>query len=206
MTKSRELSGAETEMLLRQRYCLCCKGKIGYLTTGGNTVSPRNYVKKNYCQLPKCVSAQKRANMHKGMTRKEHVEPYEFKGIDYFTLGRGSGMSNNGHIISNTTINDFEHERKQVIEWMNAKQLFDRSSPLMQMEKMIEEVYELEHEVRGHNRSTVEDELGDVLFTAVVQAGMWNLDPTECLAKAVKKVISRKGKMINGIYVKESDL
>ena len=103
-------------------------------------------------------------------------------------------------------MSNFERERELVIDWMNTKQLIDNSTPLIQMEKMIEEVYELEHEVRGQNRDTVEDELGDVLFTAVVQARMWNLDPTAALARAVKKVTSRNGQMVKGLYVKEADL
>ena len=84
---NRNISKAEMAAMMVQRYCIFCKGKISYLTSGGNPVAPRNYVKKDYCREPDCVSSQKRTKV-----RKVSSIPYEFKGIDYFTLGRQSEM------------------------------------------------------------------------------------------------------------------
>ena len=97
----------------------------------------------------------------------------------------------------------FEREASKVGVWFWRKDLMNTSTALLQHDKMIEEVQELRVEITCGDAASIEDELGDVFFTACVQAEMWGLDPATCLAKAVAKVTARKGKMVDGMFVKD---
>lgn len=46
----------------------------------------------------------------------------------------------------------------------------------------------------------------DTLVTIIVLAHQLDLDVTECLGIAYEEIKNRKGKMINGTFVKEEDL
>jgi hypothetical protein len=48
----------------------------------------------------------------------------------------------------------------------------------------------------------IKDGIGDVLVTLLIQCKMQGLDPLDCLEMAVKVIENRKGKMINGTFVK----
>ena len=48
-----------------------------------------------------------------------------------------------------------------------------------------------------------EIELGDVLVTVIITAYCAGLNPLISLDKALKKITKRKGKVVNGIFVKE---
>tara|TARA_R110002096_G_scaffold430713_1_gene644973 strand:+ start:521 stop:874 length:354 start_codon:yes stop_codon:yes gene_type:complete len=91
---------------------------------------------------------------------------------------------------------------KEVLRWAGDKGIFNNSTALLQNGKMVEEVYELKHAITMKDRDAVEDELGDVLVTAIVQAQFWGLDPVHCLTRAVEKITARDGEMKDGLYVK----
>ena len=90
----------------------------------------------------------------------------------------------------------------EVLRWALDKGIFNKSTALLQHGKMVEEVYELKHAITTKDRDAVEDELGDVLVTAVIQAQFWGLDPVHCLTRAVSKITARDGEMKDGLYVK----
>ena len=55
-------------------------------------------------------------------------------------------------------------------------------------------------------QAALKDAIGDTLVTIIVLAHQIDLDVTECLGFAYEEIKNRKGKMINGTFVKESDL
>ena len=100
----------------------------------------------------------------------------------------------------------FKQEAAKVIFWALDKGILNRSTALVQHGKMVEEVYELKHAITKKDKASVADELGDVLVTAIIQAQMWGLDATQCLADAVAKITKRDGQLIDGVFVKSEDL
>ena len=52
----------------------------------------------------------------------------------------------------------------------------------------------------------LKDAIGDTLVTIIVLAHQLDLDVTECLSIAYEEIKNRKGKMVNGTFVKEEDL
>ena len=79
-----------------------------------------------------------------------------------------------------------------------------------QLDKTQEELNELRDEVVlrhfDDNWDKVRGELGDVLFCVLGVAAQLNIDPLEVLEETCTKNEKRKGKTVQGNFVKESDL
>lgn len=90
----------------------------------------------------------------------------------------------------------------RVWEWFEIKGLKD---PVMQMVKVQEEVGELAHEIsRGHRQSPeVEDALGDILVTIIGMCHHLHYHPAHALGVAYNEIKNRKGKVVEGSFVKD---
>lgn len=91
---------------------------------------------------------------------------------------------------------------KKVLEWGKEKGI---DNPIMQFAKVNEEAGEIAHELtRGRTSGPeLEDALGDTLVTIIILCGILGLDPGNCLQSAYDTIKGRKGKIINGSFVKE---
>ena len=90
-----------------------------------------------------------------------------------------------------------------IIKWAEDKGIFDNSAPLYQMGKTFEEINELYEGVLNESKPCIEDAIGDVVVTLVIQAKMQGLDFATCVDKAYKVIAARTGKMKNGLFVKD---
>ncbi len=72
---------------------------------------------------------------------------------------------------------------------------FDWKRPEEVLEKLREETGELEDAMKSGDREAIEDELGDLLFTAANLSRKLDLNPEEALKKALKKFVDRFEKM-----------
>ena len=91
-----------------------------------------------------------------------------------------------------------------VVQWHRDRNLIDGSTDKDQVLKLMQELGELSDSVcKGKD---IKDDIGDMLVV------MLNIDTrngvtlSECLARAWDDIKDRKGKMIDGIFVKEEDL
>ena len=120
----------------------------------------------------------------------------------------------------------FEDLQKQVLEWGDEKGITHSENIDKQFMKFIEEVFEFKTELDYVNiffainevnedyteefknfcRNSLQLEFGDVFVTLIILAKQLDLNLTQCLEKAYKKIQYRKGKTINGTFVKEEDL
>ena len=48
--------------------------------------------------------------------------------------------------------------------------------------------------------------MGNVFVTLIILCKQLGIDPLECLSMAYEKISNRKGKTIDGIFVREEDL
>lgn len=94
---------------------------------------------------------------------------------------------------------------QQVREWAIDKGL-DKASPRDQFLKVSEEVGEVSAALARKDDYKLKDGIGDSTVTLIVLALQkgWTLE--ECLQQAYNEIADRKGKMIDGVFVKESDL
>ncbi|MGF1919252.1 MazG-like family protein [Enterococcus faecalis] len=94
---------------------------------------------------------------------------------------------------------------KLVEEWAKEKRL-DKAEPEKQMLKVIEEVGEVAAALARNNKNDLRDGIGDVVVTLVILAMQNDMDLYECLNQAYNEIKDRKGKNVNGVFVKEADL
>ena len=91
----------------------------------------------------------------------------------------------------------------RVLEWAKSKGILDNAKPINQALKTLEEVQELIEAIVINDKDEVQDALGDILVTIIIGAKMNELNLLECLESALNVIEQRKGKMINGKFVKD---
>ena len=77
--------------------------------------------------------------------------------------------------------------------------------PRIQMCKTVEELGELANAINKGDVNGQIDGIGDVVVTLICIAEQLNLDFEMCMQTAYNEIKDRKGKLINGTFVKESD-
>lgn len=98
---------------------------------------------------------------------------------------------------------DYNQLENLVIEWAENKGILQNGTPVAQAGKTLEEVQELLDAIQQENKEEIVDALGDVFVTIIIQAKLQNLSLLECLESAYNIIAKRKGKMINGTFVKD---
>lgn len=90
-------------------------------------------------------------------------------------------------------------------DWAEERNLHT-ADPNKQILKLGEEFGELcEGMAKSSSKQTL-DSIGDMYVVLTVLSLQLNVDIEECIAMAYNEIKDRKGKMINGVFVKESDL
>lgn len=90
-----------------------------------------------------------------------------------------------------------------VLDWGEEHNLHD---PKAQLNKVIEEVGEIAHEVtRNKYGADFDDAIGDALVTIIILSNIGGNDPRECLALAYNAIKNRKGHTENGTFIKEEN-
>lgn len=82
----------------------------------------------------------------------------------------------------------------------------DVADPNKQMLKLMEEVGELAQGMAKGNQEQVIDSVGDVYVVLTILSMQIDLDIEDCIEQAYVEIANRKGKMVNGVFVKEEDL
>ena len=75
-----------------------------------------------------------------------------------------------------------------------------------QLTKLSEEVGELEDAFITDDRAEEIDAVGDILVVLIGYCMQRDLGIMDCLASAYEEIKDRKGKVIDGVFVKEADL
>lgn len=90
-----------------------------------------------------------------------------------------------------------------VITWGREKGLDD---PKAQLNKVMEEVGEIAHEITRNKLDTpeLEDAIGDTLVTVIILSDILGIDPMSALDEAYDVIKNRKGKTENGTFVREN--
>jgi len=87
-------------------------------------------------------------------------------------------------------------------DWAEQKGILKSGTPIKQALKTVEEVTELCNAIIDNDEEEIKDALGDILVTLIIQASMQNLELEDCLESAYNIIKDRKGKMINGQFMK----
>lgn len=106
-------------------------------------------------------------------------------------------------------IEQTEAEKEDITELIK-KWAVDRDitsgNPKAQMVKLMEEVGELANGINKDRTEQIIDSIGDTYVVLVILCMQLDLDINDCIKVAYEEIKERKGKMVNGLFVKEEDL
>jgi NTP pyrophosphatase (non-canonical NTP hydrolase) len=91
---------------------------------------------------------------------------------------------------------------KNVLVWAEEKHLLNPKNAKSQALKLCEECGEVAAEVIKNNHAALKLEIGDVMVTSIILAMQHEFTIEECLAAAWVKIENRKGKMVDGSFIK----
>lgn len=94
----------------------------------------------------------------------------------------------------------------KIKEWATERNLHE-VDPNKQILKLGEEFGELcQALAKNRKKAAVKDAIGDMYVVLTILSLQLDIDIEECIAIAYDEIRDRKGKMINGVFIKESDL
>jgi NTP pyrophosphatase (non-canonical NTP hydrolase) len=99
------------------------------------------------------------------------------------------------------------HRETDIVMWAQARNIIGptgQATRESQAKKTMDEVVELMVAIGMHDTAAARDAIGDIIVTLVIQAQMWNLHIDECVEAAWQQIKDRKGRMVNGVFVKEA--
>jgi uncharacterized protein YabN with tetrapyrrole methylase and pyrophosphatase domain len=92
----------------------------------------------------------------------------------------------------------------KIIQWHKDRNLLEGSTDKDQVLKLLQELGELsDHVCKDSHEMLIADDLGDMMVVMINIMARNNLTIEECLEKAYNDIKNRKGKMVDGIFVKE---
>jgi len=93
--------------------------------------------------------------------------------------------------------------KDKVLEWAEPKGLLNPEFAPKQFMKLVEEVGELSNAMLKDNKAEQIDALGDINVVLIILAEQLGFDLDTCLECAYNEIKNRKGKTINGSFIKE---
>jgi len=99
---------------------------------------------------------------------------------------------------------DYHELEFLVEEWAKEKGILAKATTLKQAEKTMEEVQELIAAIKNDDQEEIEDALGDILVTIIIQAKMQNVSLLSCLKCAYHIISKRTGTMVDGQFKKDA--
>jgi len=90
-----------------------------------------------------------------------------------------------------------------IVDWGSSRGILENSTASKQFLKTIEEVGELSIALQKDDIEQVKDAVGDVAVTLILLAELKGLHFADCVSHAYDVISKRKGKMQNGVFVKD---
>ena len=94
---------------------------------------------------------------------------------------------------------------ENIRQWAKERGLYDRGDVKTQLIKLQEEMGELAKATLENDQPEIEDAIGDMVVVLTNLAHLNNVHIETCIADAYNVISKRKGKMINGTFVKDED-
>lgn len=98
----------------------------------------------------------------------------------------------------------FDDGIRNVSQWAQNNGLLYKENATKQLLKVMEEVGETASAMLKGDHEKVVDGIGDSFVTLIVLSKQLGLEPLYCLEVAWNEIKNRKGKMVDGTFVKES--
>ena len=102
-------------------------------------------------------------------------------------------------------MNLFELE-EAIVKWADDRNLIYGSDPKSQTLKLGSEFGELCDNINKGRHEAALDDIGDCFVVLTIIAAQLGVTMEDCVRVAYNDIKDRKGRMVNGTFVKESDL
>jgi len=90
-------------------------------------------------------------------------------------------------------------------KWASDRNLIDGSTLQAQVVKLLEESGELAAGVARKDTDKIVDSIGDIIVVLTIIAAQIDMPVEECIDLAWEQIRYRKGKMVDGVFIKEGD-
>ena len=99
-----------------------------------------------------------------------------------------------------------QNERFELIrKWATERGIYDKGNSHTQYVKLMEEAGELAQALLNKDFHEVKDAIGDMVVVLTNLAALEGMTIEDCIDSAYNEIANRKGKMINGTFVKDED-
>lgn len=90
-----------------------------------------------------------------------------------------------------------------VLKWADERGLLKAENAPRQMLKLMEELGELAGAMAKNKQGDIVDAIGDIQVVLIILSKQLGYDYEQCLVDAYNVIKERKGKLINGVFVKD---
>lgn len=97
------------------------------------------------------------------------------------------------------------NETAKIKQWAIDRNLHT-ANPDKQMLKLVEELGELAEGMAKGKPNQVKDSIGDIYVVLTILSMQLDINIEECIGIAYDEIKDRKGRMVDGVFVKEADL
>ena len=98
-----------------------------------------------------------------------------------------------------------ENTQEKVIEWAKERNLIKLGNAPKQLIKLSEEVGELGSAFLKNEYPEIKDAIGDIMIVLTILCEQLSIDMNQCYEDAYNVIKNRKGKTINGTFVKDEN-
>ena len=88
--------------------------------------------------------------------------------------------------------------------WAKDRGLYDKGNSHTQYVKLMEEAGELAQAILKQDKPEVQDAIGDMVVVLTNLAELEGFTIEDCIDSAYTEISTRRGKMLNGTFVKET--
>ncbi len=93
---------------------------------------------------------------------------------------------------------------KLIRKWAKERGIYEKGDSKTQYIKLMEEAGELAKALLTNNRVEIKDAIGDMVVVLTNLAKLENMKLEDCVYSAYTEIANRKGKMVNGTFVKSN--
>ncbi len=93
--------------------------------------------------------------------------------------------------------------KNEILEWANKRGLLNPDFAPKQFMKLSEEVGELASAIINNNEEEQADAIGDCFIVLTILTNQLGLDIDLCIKGAYQEISNRKGKLVNGTFIKD---
>ena len=89
-------------------------------------------------------------------------------------------------------------------QWARDRGIYDKGDSKTQYVKLMEEAGELAKAILNRDEEEIKDAIGDMVVVLTNLAVLENMSIEDCIRSAYSVISQRKGKMVNGTFVKQT--